>query len=96
MPFERCTARARTDFFAVLSQAAEVRLGQCQEASGSNFARAEELVRLGLRPYANLRCVDRCVSRGPNERLLLVNITAEETDRAAGVLETALRELARG
>jgi len=38
------------------------------------------LQRLGLRPYANMRCVDSCIRREPQECLALVNITADETE----------------
>ncbi len=38
------------------------------------------LERLGLRPYANLRAVYRSVRCEPHQRLLLVNITADEAE----------------
>jgi len=38
------------------------------------------LVRLGLRPYANLRCVQACTVREEQECVALVNITADETE----------------
>jgi Tfp pilus assembly PilM family ATPase/Tfp pilus assembly protein PilN len=38
------------------------------------------LERLGLRPQANLRAVGQCVRTEPGERLLLVNITADEVE----------------
>jgi Tfp pilus assembly PilM family ATPase len=39
-----------------------------------------KLLRLGLRPYANMRCVDACTRRGPGESLLVVHLTADETE----------------
>jgi len=47
--------------------------GICEEAS-------LRLQRLGLRPYANMRAVYRCVRATPGERLLLVNLTADEAE----------------
>jgi Tfp pilus assembly PilM family ATPase/Tfp pilus assembly protein PilN len=34
-------------------------------------------MRLGLRPYANLRSVYRCIQASPGEKVLLVNLTAD-------------------
>jgi Tfp pilus assembly PilM family ATPase/Tfp pilus assembly protein PilN len=39
-----------------------------------------KLVHLGLRPYANLRCVYRCVRVEPGEAILFVDITADEAE----------------
>lgn len=39
-----------------------------------------KLERLGLRPQANLRCVEHCVRRAAGERVVLVNVTAEEAE----------------
>ena len=39
-----------------------------------------DLQRLGLRPYANLRAVYRCVRAAPGERILLVDLTADEAE----------------
>ena len=36
--------------------------------------------RLGLRPYANLKCVDACVRRNEEEMVLSVHITSDETE----------------
>ncbi|MCX5682977.1 MAG: pilus assembly protein PilM [Planctomycetota bacterium] len=38
------------------------------------------LVRLGLRPYANMRCMETYVQRGAQERVALVDITADEAE----------------
>lgn len=38
------------------------------------------LERLGLRPYANRRCVETCIQRGPQERIVLVHVTPDETE----------------
>jgi Tfp pilus assembly PilM family ATPase len=38
------------------------------------------LRRLGLRPYANMRCVDACTSRPAGESVAVVHITADETE----------------
>ena len=38
------------------------------------------LQRLGLRPYANLRAVSKCVRLAPEERVVLVNVTAGEVE----------------
>ncbi len=47
---------------------------QVAEASGV------KLLRLGLRPYANMRCVEACDPRTDRQRLAVVNITADETE----------------
>lgn len=39
-----------------------------------------KLKRLGLRPYANMKCVDACVRREKDETLLAVHITSDETE----------------
>ena len=39
-----------------------------------------KLLRLGLRPYANVRCVDACTRRRANETLLVVHFGADETE----------------
>jgi Tfp pilus assembly PilM family ATPase len=39
-----------------------------------------KLRRLGLRPYANMKCVDACVRRSENETVLAVHITSDETE----------------
>jgi Tfp pilus assembly PilM family ATPase len=39
-----------------------------------------KLRRLGLRPYANLKCVDACVRRSEEELILSVHITSDETE----------------
>ena len=39
-----------------------------------------KLRRLGLRPYANVRCVDACTRRGAKETLLVVHFGADETE----------------
>ncbi|MDP6542498.1 MAG: pilus assembly protein PilM [Phycisphaerae bacterium] len=39
-----------------------------------------KLWRLGLRPYANMKCVDACVRRGEDETVMSVNITSNETE----------------
>ena len=44
------------------------------EAAGSR------LLRLGLRPYANVRCLKACKPGGPHETMLLLHIGAEETE----------------
>lgn len=38
------------------------------------------LLRLDLRPYANMRCIEYCVAHGPQERMVLVNIMPGETE----------------
>jgi hypothetical protein len=38
------------------------------------------LLRLGLRPYANVRCVEACTRRGAKEALLVVHFGADETE----------------
>lgn len=45
----------------------------CQEAG-------LDLRRLGLRPYANLRAVYHCVQVRPGERIVFVNLTADEAE----------------
>ena len=39
-----------------------------------------KLRRLGLRPYANMKCVDACVRRGEDETVMSVHITSNETE----------------
>jgi len=39
-----------------------------------------KLLRLGLRPYANVRCVDACTRRSAKETLLLVHFGSDETE----------------
>lgn len=39
-----------------------------------------KLERLGLRPYANVRCVDVCTVRGSAECVAVVHVTADETE----------------
>jgi Tfp pilus assembly PilM family ATPase len=39
-----------------------------------------KLRRLGLRPYANMKCVDACVRRGDDETVMAVHITSNETE----------------
>jgi Tfp pilus assembly PilM family ATPase len=39
-----------------------------------------KLLRLGLRPYANMRCVDACTRRGAKETVLVVHFGSEETE----------------
>jgi Tfp pilus assembly PilM family ATPase len=39
-----------------------------------------KLHRLGLRPYANLRCIEACTVRGPDESVALVQLLADETE----------------
>jgi len=39
-----------------------------------------KLLRLGLRSYANVRCIDTCTQRGAGEKLLLVHLGADETE----------------
>ncbi|MFP4139228.1 MAG: type IV pilus biogenesis protein PilM [Phycisphaerae bacterium] len=39
-----------------------------------------KLHRLGLRPYANLRCIEACTVRGPDESVALVQVLADETE----------------
>jgi len=39
-----------------------------------------KLLRLGLRPYANMRCVDACTKRGSKETVLVVHFGCEETE----------------
>jgi len=39
-----------------------------------------KLRRLGLRPYANMKCVDACVHRGEEETVVAVHITSDETE----------------
>lgn len=39
-----------------------------------------KLRRLGLRPYANLRCVESCIVRSDEESIALVQVTADETE----------------
>jgi len=39
-----------------------------------------KLLRLGLRPYANVRCVDASTKRGPKETVLVVHFGADETE----------------
>lgn len=41
---------------------------------------AVALQRLGLRPYANLCCVEACTKRGDREAVALVHITSDETE----------------
>jgi len=38
------------------------------------------LLRLGLRPYANVRCVEACTRRSAKETVLIVHFGAEETE----------------
>ena len=52
-------------------------VNRCRELASAAGLR---LLRLGLRPYANLRCIDACTLRGAKESLLLVHVTAEETE----------------
>ncbi len=60
--------------------AAAVRLPVVDAASGVCADAGLSLQRLGLRPYANLRAVYRCVPAGSGKRMLLVNITADEAE----------------
>ncbi|MBL7220012.1 MAG: pilus assembly protein PilM [Phycisphaerae bacterium] len=39
-----------------------------------------KLRRLGLRPYANMKCVDACVRRAEDETVMSVHITSDETE----------------
>lgn len=39
-----------------------------------------KLARLGLRPHSNQGCVDRCVERGDDELVAVVNLTADEAE----------------
>jgi len=39
-----------------------------------------KLRRLGLRPYANMKCVDACVRRNDDETVMSVHITSDETE----------------
>ena len=39
-----------------------------------------KLRRLGLRPYANMKCVDACVRRAEDETVMSVHITSNETE----------------
>lgn len=39
-----------------------------------------KLRRLGLRPYANMKCVDACVRRTEDETVMSVHITSDETE----------------
>jgi len=39
-----------------------------------------KLRRLGLRPYANMKCIDACMRRGDDETVMSVNITSDETE----------------
>ena len=56
--------------------AAAVRLAAIDAARAICETAGLKLQRLGLRPYANLRAVYRCVRCKPGERILLVNVTA--------------------
>ena len=47
---------------------------QVAHAAGVN------LVRLGLRPYANRRCVEACVERRPEETLAVIHLTADQAE----------------
>jgi Tfp pilus assembly PilM family ATPase len=43
-------------------------------------AAGARLLRLGLRPYANVRCLKACKPGGPHETTLLLHLGAEETE----------------
>ncbi len=60
--------------------AAAVRLAAIDAARAICETAGLKLQRLGLRPYANLRAVYRCVRSKPGERILLVNVTADEAE----------------
>lgn len=52
-------------------------VSRCRELAAGAGAR---LLRLGLRPYANLRCVEACTERGERESVLLVHLGGEEAE----------------
>ncbi len=60
--------------------AAAVRLPAVEAAREICTAAGLRLHRLALRPYANLRAVYRCAQVQPGQRLLLVNVTADEAE----------------
>ena len=60
--------------------AAAVRLPVVDAARTLCQAAGLRLQRLGLRPYACLRALRRCVRTAPGERLLLVNLTSDEVE----------------
>ena len=43
-------------------------------------AAGARLLRLGLRPYANVRCVNACMQSGPDATVLLLHLGADETE----------------
>ncbi len=57
-----------------------VRLGVVDHYRQIADAAGVKLLRLGLRPYANMRCVDACTRRTASESLLVVHFGAGETE----------------
>ncbi len=60
--------------------AAAVRLPVVEFYRQTAQAAGVRLVRLGLRPYATGRCISRCVSSDDSECIVMVNVTADETE----------------
>ena len=60
--------------------AASVRLPVLDAANHICEEAGLKLERLGLRPYANLRALFRCVRSQPDERIVFVNVTADEAE----------------
>ncbi len=52
-----------------------------------------KLLRLGLRPYADQGCVERCVTMAPDEQVAVVHVTADEVE--IGVLSGGLLVFSR-
>ncbi|MCK4624931.1 MAG: pilus assembly protein PilM [Phycisphaerae bacterium] len=74
------TAGAEADGEVTTVLAAAVRIPVIETAGRICDEAGLKLERLGLRPYANLRAVYRSVRCEPGERILLVNITADEAE----------------
>jgi len=60
--------------------AAAVRLADVDAATQICETARLKLKRLGLRPYANVRAVYRCIRTEPGERILFVDLTASEAE----------------
>jgi len=60
--------------------AAAVRRGVVEHYQRIAKAAGARLLRLGLRPYANMRCLEAYGGQEPGARLALVHLTADETE----------------
>jgi Tfp pilus assembly PilM family ATPase len=60
--------------------AAAVRMPMVDHYRRIAEAAGARLERLGLRPYANLRCVAACTVRRPEELVAVVHVTADQTE----------------